>query len=247
MKINQLIKHMFNGNPYASAPEKKVVESTGNIPPLSNMIKDLLGLSDEEWGLYAFRREPLKSKISLDERIVLTKECIQCGQEHARDFIKQFGRASSDQHAEKLGLDVIFEDRPNDGGFVIFAQYRPPKKILVFNECLRKAEVTLKANPDILHFSKDDIQNVLIAHELFHYVEQSTPNIYTKSKKLELWSFGPFSNKSPISCLSEIAGMAFAKELTGISYSPYLFDLFLVYGYNPPAAYELYKGIVDEC
>ena len=203
---------MFNGNPMASIQAEKATEITTDIPTLSIMLNRLLRLSDEEWGLYAFSREPLKSKFSIDKRIALTNESIRCGQYHAQALIKKHGRTTSNEYAEKLGLDVTFADRPNDGGFVIFAQYKPPKGIWIFNDSIKKAEVTLKLNPDISFLSKVDIQNVLIAHELFHYIEHITPDIYTKSEKIELWSFGPFSNKSSISCLSEIAGMKFAKE-----------------------------------
>ena len=38
--------------------------------------------------------------------------------------------------------------------------------------------------------------------------------------------------------------MAFADELCGLEWSPYLLDVFLVYGYNPEAATHLYEGIM---
>ena len=41
------------------------------------------------------------------------------------------------------------------------------------------------------------------------------------------------------------AAMAFAREITGISYSPYVMDVFLVYGYNPEEASGLYEEIME--
>ena len=38
--------------------------------------------------------------------------------------------------------------------------------------------------------------------------------------------------------------MAFARELIGLSYSPYVMDVFLVYGYNPEEASGLYEEIM---
>jgi hypothetical protein len=39
--------------------------------------------------------------------------------------------------------------------------------------------------------------------------------------------------------------MAFAKQFVGISYSPYVMDVFLVYGYNPEEASGLYEEIME--
>lgn len=46
--------------------------------------------------------------------------------------------------------------------------------------------------------------------------------------------------------LGEIAAMSFAKALTGIPYSPYVMDAFLVYGYSPEAASGLYEEMMEK-
>ena len=69
--------------------------------------------------------------------------------------------------------------------------------------------------------------------------------MFTQTEKIRLWKLGPFKNDSNIVCLGEIAGMAFAKELLQLSYSPYILDSFLVYLYYPKVAYELYKEIMN--
>jgi hypothetical protein len=92
---------------------------------------------------------------------------------------------------------------------------------------------------------KVNIFDILLAHEIFHGIEYTNKDlIYTKTEKVELWR-KPFSNRSPIICLSEIAGMAFAKELLNLDFSPFLFDVFLMYGYNKEAATCLYEDILE--
>ena len=61
---------------------------------------------------------------------------------------------------------------------------------------------------------------------------------------MELWR-KPFSNRSRILALSEMAAMAFAKEMTGIRWSPYVLDVLLIYGYNKEAACALYEEILE--
>lgn len=39
--------------------------------------------------------------------------------------------------------------------------------------------------------------------------------------------------------------MAFAREITGIPYAPYVMDVFLVYGYSPEEASGLYEEMME--
>lgn len=68
--------------------------------------------------------------------------------------------------------------------------------------------------------------------------------IYTRTERVELWR-KPFSNKSTISCLSEIAAMAFAGKLLDLKVSPYMLDVLLVYSYDKNAAWGLYDEIMN--
>ena len=94
-------------------------------------------------------------------------------------------------------------------------------------------------------FSDINIEELLLAHEIFHFIEENDDDIFTRTEKIRLWKIGPIKNDSNIVCLGEIAGMAFAKELLKISYSPYILDVFLVYLYNIQASYGLYKEIMS--
>ena len=60
-----------------------------------------------------------------------------------------------------------------------------------------------------------------------------------------LWQLGPLHNGSPILCLSEIAAMAFAKELTGLEFCPYALDALLLYGYDPAGACMVRDEIME--
>ena len=87
------------------------------------------------------------------------------------------------------------------------------------------------------------VEDVLLAHELFHVTEyRKKDSIFTQTEKVELWR-KPFSNRSRILCLGEIAGMEFARCLTGITCTPYVLDVLMMYGYDKEAATALYEEI----
>ena len=96
-------------------------------------------------------------------------------------------------------------------------------------DCIEKAEKLINKEKLQSFFPAADLKDVLMAHELFHGIEyRKRKQIFTQTEKIELWR-RPFSNKSKILCLSEMAAMAFAKRMTGISCSPYVLDVLLMY------------------
>ena len=209
---------------------------------LAEMAEKLSGITEEQWGRYAFSRDPLDGKFSREQKISYTKAAGGCGREWARRTAAEYGTRSPRELAGKMGLKVKRPDTPTGGGQVIFAQFVRPDEITVYMDCIRRASA-LAAESGCRLLEEETLFDVLLAHELFHAVEERHDReIYTRTEKVELWK-KPFSNRSSIACLSEMAAMAFAGELLGLPCSPYMLDVLLVCAYDREAAYELYEEI----
>ena len=194
-KWNRLIDAFSGKGTAFSMPEYPKV-------PFPEMIEKLGALTEEDWGKYAFSREPLEGRFSNEQKV------------------------------------------PVGGGLVLFAQFVEPDEITIFTDCVDKASrLEEECGCDLLR--RENLTNTLLAHELFHAVEeQHVKEIYTRTERVELWR-KPFSNKSTISCLSEIAAMAFAGKLLDLKVSPYMLDVLLVYSYDKNAAWGLYDEIMN--
>lgn len=203
------------------------------------MADDLRGLSDLQWGRYAFSREPLEGKFTAEQKDAYTLAANDCGARWADQMAERFGTRNPFRIAQALGLRVETPSTPAGGGQVLFAQFVQPDEITIFTDCLEKA-----MELGILRLSRDQLERIILAHELFHAVEEQNPDIYTRTEKIELWR-KPFSNRSSIACLSEIAAMAFAKRLLNLPFNPYVLDVLLVYPYDATAACGLYAEIRD--
>lgn len=214
------------------------------IPSIQEMLNNLIKISDEDWGRYGFRREPLKGRFNDEERLRLIIKANACGREKAQEIREEYGSIDTYKIAEKMNLKVDYPDRPNGGGHIIFAQFVEPNQITIFKDSIDKALKLIEEEKISDLFSNINIEELLLAHEIFHYIEENDSNIFTRSETIRLWKIGPFKNDSGIVALGEIAGMAFAKELLQISYSPYILDVFLVYLYNKEAGYALYNEIM---
>lgn len=234
-RAKALAKAMFRGEGAPVLPER------GPALPLTQMLDTLRGLTDEQWARYAFSREPLERKFSGEQKQSLARRARECGAQWARRATEEYHTENPRALAAAMALEVRTPGMPAGGGPVIFAQFVKPNEITVYTDCIEKAREA--APGEYVHGER--LFDTLLAHEIFHYIEETHEReIFTRTEKIELWK-KPFSNRSPILCLGEIAGMAFAKELLRLPYSPYLLDVLLTYGYDGRAASDLYREILE--
>jgi hypothetical protein len=78
-----------------------------------------------------------------------------------------------------------------------------------------------------------DVLSVIIAHELFHCVEEKNKELVTNTLKIPVKTLGLFTQKVTPLCAAEIAAFMFSKELCGINFHPRLLELIGVYPIRP--------------
>ena len=86
---------------------------------------------------------------------------------------------------------------------------------------------------------------MLISHELYHYLEFTRNDVFSAQQHIKVWQIGPFKNVSRINCLGEIGAMSFARELLGLTYSPNIFNVMMLYAQNPVSAEQLFTKILE--
>lgn len=218
----------------------------GNIS-LQEMLQDLFQVEDETWGLYAFSRELLKKRIQPDRIPGMIAQAIACGKEYAHLITQVSGSNDIRTITEKLKLKVEFQDTSMIGKRVLFARYTPPDKIEIMEEPVRQAVLRISKEAPFLieHFQQNGIMDIILGHEIFHFVEeQYVQKIYTRTEKILLWNFFGFKNYSTIRTLGEIGAMAFTKELNKLNYSPFILDVLLYYGYDSSSAEKIYRDVL---
>lgn len=213
---------------------------------LKDMIEDLIRIPDPVWGRYVFSRDPLRGKFSEERKDELAVQAAFCGRAAAEEIICQYGKQKASQLAKLLQLKVDYPIQPQGESHVTFAQYTGPDQISIFRHSLEKAEDLLKDTAINALMQSINIREVLLGHELYHYVEEkNAETIFSRTEKVDLWTIKPFKNRSTIRSLGEIAAMGFTQTLCDLPYSPFILDVFLIYGYTKEAASSLYQEIID--
>lgn len=207
-------------------------------------VQNLLTLSDEDWGRYSFSREPLAGRITDLKREEYRSKAVCCGEDMANWLLNKYAGKTPQQIAQILGIKLLYSVAGTDSAYTMFACYEEPDTITIFSDIAAASDMIVsKYN---LYELVGNIKTVdlLVAHELYHYLEQTVPGVYTSQKHMTLWKLGPFEGKVHIACLEEIGAMAFARKFTGLKCSPYIFDVIMLYGLNPTKAQRLYENFM---
>lgn len=244
-RIKELCKPVADGL-FGKQKPYHMKQETYTIRPVGMIVEDLCKIKETEWSKYAFSREPLNGKLNDTLRSELMQQAIACGRQYAHELVDTYGTRDPQDLAVRLGLKIDFPIMPQSTDRVLFAEFREPNLVHVYMDGVNKAKV-LMTEHDVREALTNqlDISKLLIGHELFHFIEEKhKKEIWTRTFRIRLWSAGPLHNDSGLLVLGEIAAMAFTKELTGIPYSPYVMDAFLVYGYSPMASSALYEEMM---
>lgn len=207
-------------------------------------IKQLISLDNIHWGNYAFSRDPLNGKVKEEQRVTMIENANTCGIEQGRKLRAQYGNSSIKEIANHLGLNIKYEDSDGTDSYITFAKFNYPNNITIFEGNIKKANAFIEENQLEELLGEVDISEMLLAHEIFHYIEEQEPTIYTRTEKIQLWKLGPLRNQSTLMAIGEIAAMAFAKELMQITYSPYVYDAIMLYPHNKEQAQVLVNEIL---
>ncbi|WP_071130915.1 hypothetical protein [Enterococcus timonensis] len=207
---------------------------------IQQIFQDLSKVSDESWGRYAMSRELLKDKLTTDQVTTLITESEAAGKKAAEDILEQYPNLSVSEIIEELGIEFKYMPDEIIGGRVMFALFTSPNLIQVAHEPIEKV-----ASYELPELPKEKVQDLILAHELFHYVETHDPEIFTQKTEITLWKFGFFSQKSTVRTTSEIAAMAFSQTLNQLSFSPFVMDTLLIHAYNVKDAQNMYQEIMS--
>ena len=207
-------------------------------------VKDLLTVTDLEWNLFIFNRDPFSNKIKTEEQLDYASKATSCGKNLARRLKHDFGDASSKEIVKMLGLNLSFDNGQNNSGQSLFAYFEEPDSITIFQDNAIATDTLLEEQDWSNVLGNVKTSDLLIAHELYHYFEHKEPDFFTAQKHIQLWKLGILEKRSRIMCLEEIGAMAFAKELTGLLCSPYIFNVLMLYPHNQQRSQRLYESII---
>lgn len=206
------------------------------------LLDQTMSLPQEAFQWHMLSNDPLYERYSDEQRREIIALAAGVGQKYADEVLALGGDLD-----DVLGhYDIAYDEqsKPLSADRVVFAQYVEPNAVTVFTDTLDKYQRYSECQDNEHDMSRDAVREVLIAHELFHYLEhRDERSIVTKNYKTTTHRAGPLRLRSRVAAMSEIAAMSFAKGWLGLDYSPNVYDVLLVRLYEPDAATMILDNI----
>lgn len=211
---------------------------------LEAICRDLAALPEWVWAAYALSREPLRGKLTLETYLPYFDRAAECGNGEADRVRKEYGDISCRELAEKWSVKVRDLPMPPGGGIVTFASYHEDGVADIYRDNAEAAMDLLRTAGLTELLGDVDICEMLLAHELFHCLQDRNPELYVNQPHLRLWKLFGYERRSRLFSLEEAASMAFARRMLGMRYSPYLYDVVMLLPRFPEQARTLYQRIM---
>lgn len=204
--------------------------------------KRLLAIDDSIYGLHSTYEDPISGKIKDVDREEVVIKSTEVGKKLAQKTMLENPRMSVEELIHANDVELVIKEEAEDTEFVYFGTYDSDGPITLFTGNIEKSEALLKAKK-IDWLSIEEVHEIVLAHELFHYYEDVYPELYTNIKEIKLWKLGPYTHYSKLICPGEIAAMAFTKELLALDFNPEAINYLLYTSIDPKKGEAFYNNI----
>jgi len=188
---------------------------------------EIAGASPEALGLLMLRTDLHAARLDDRTQLAAVSDALADGAATARDLRRRFPGLTPRKIAGELQVPVVTTDHdPLVGTIWRFAEYRPrPPQIVLYTRGLAPVEHVLARTPAKRLLGEASVQDVLVAHELYHHAETIRPEMpIARRYQATIFQIGTLRWRTGISTLAEIAAGSFAQVLLDLPCHPKVLD-----------------------
>jgi hypothetical protein len=196
---------------------------------LRRAVQTALDCADDVWYRYMLRRDVCGCALSGNEERAVVDGAVGAAADMARRVTVQYGLLSPQELAAALGLKLVHTEEELREPYLYIGLYEPGARTITLNDsAILLVRQFIGANGLEGFTPAEDITRLALFHEVFHALEEETPDIYTRSRMLERKLLGTFPYKRGLAGVSEVGAVHFSKSMAGVSYSPCIYERYLL-------------------
>ncbi|MEA4912095.1 MAG: hypothetical protein VB092_05720 [Oscillospiraceae bacterium] len=210
---------------------------------MEDVIRELSAVTDVQWWGYLFSQDPMFGRVPAQQRAELIARAVEEGVRAAREMRPAGFDGDMEALCEKLDVEIREEASYGTDDYILFASFTEPRLVTLYTGNLDKLEVFLEDNAVAGMPDARGARALLLAHELYHFYEQQHPDCFSEVYRFESHALGFIKLHARLVSLSEIAAMAFAKELTGAAVHPCVLNVLLLLPHDAQKAAKMFRGM----
>lgn len=200
---------------------------------LCRAVKLALDYADDVWYRDMLKNNICGCELSMDEEHAVLEGAVGTAALLAQRITAQYGLLSPQELLKGMNLKLVHTCEELREPFLYLGLYEPGVRTITLND---SALLQIKQFIEVTGLEgltpAEDLMRIAIYHEIFHALEEETPNIYTRSRMLERKVLGIFPRKRGLDGASEVGAVHFSKCMTGVSYSPCIYERYLLVSLN---------------
>ncbi len=188
-------------------------------------ITKLINKPDKDFFLTLLNSDGNAKKLPLDKKLEILENTYKVSQDFYDELVKNFQEKRPSDYASILGVPVIYVNEVDSYNYNYIGLYSEKNKNISVNLfVINRIKQAIK-NYGLEELIDGEIINqVVIGHELFHYMQTLHPDTYIEQKQFDMKLFGLFKVKTKYLVLEEIAAIYFSKLVTKLPYNPLVYN-----------------------
>lgn len=189
-----------------------------------------LACPESQWYRQVLQQDPSGCPLSEAEIVAVLNGAQKAAAEMAHAVAEKYPGLSPLDLAAALGLGVApMEDGADLGAIPLLGLFQPATaRILTGEETLAAIAGFIVDYELASRTPVADLRPCVLYHEIFHALEESSPQVFTRTAMLQRKWFGLFPRRRGLAAASEIGAIHFSRLMAGLSYSPCIFGHYLL-------------------
>ncbi|MDR1772669.1 MAG: hypothetical protein LBS02_18865 [Hungatella sp.] len=196
---------------------------------MRTLIEKIAAVEDVKWYSRVLKSHPASCKLSKQEEKEILFYSMQTAETYALELKKRYGSVSGVSLAKAMGLSIKRRSEELRRPFLYMGIFEPEEGTVILNDSTLNAMKGFIKEYGFADLIREDaLEEVVLFHEIFHWIEENTPGIYTRSKMLKRPVWNLFPRSRGLDGAGEVGAIHFSKIMSGISYSPCLYEMCLL-------------------
>lgn len=196
---------------------------------MQELIEKIAAAEDGTWYSRVLKNHPASCELSEEEEKEILFYSMAAAETCASEFKERYGNISGVSLAGAMGISIKRTTEELRRPFLYMGIFEPGEGTVMLNDSTLNAIKDFIRENDISEKIRAEVlEEVVLFHEIFHWIEENTPGIYTRSKMLKrpVWNLLPRSRG--LDGAGEVGAIHFSKIMSGLPYSPCLYEMCLL-------------------
>lgn len=188
---------------------------------------------DEDWYAWYLERDPVARPLNSSQKSSIIRLSMQEAERQMQTLRQRFGTETPESCLRQLGYRMEEENPELMLHFLYMGLTVPDEhKVCLNRTVLRVLEQYMRAHLPPGDPRRVKLRDIVLYHELYHVLEETSPEMYTRSVCAVRKLLGCIPWKSRVEAASEIGAVHFSKLMARVDFSPCLYTRYLLAATN---------------